>query len=342
MHSSISELQFAQRFPFSREAKNILRENNLSLDELPEEVLARAEAMALNAAKGKDYYIELRSSELLLQEILAFPIAKILVSMQKDSMLNDKFAFMLSKSFLKYLDLEKNRKDTALELARQLGIEFEIAADSGEGFFVSIPLQNFLKIHFRRMSLKLVNQHVALGKVFLQEKRFFDFLAETILSAISASLPVPLEGIPNSLKNSARQLQQMLLASRKEFETKISGKINPNLFSDCMKSMYADLVSGKHMTHIARFYIATFLNSIGMTKEQLLELFSKQGNYNERIARYHIDRIVKQNLSPPGCAKVREAGLCPTENCQVRHPMSFYRRELKALELQEKAGRHSS
>jgi len=93
-----SELQFAQRYPFTNAAKKILSKNNLSLEELPEEVVSRASAMALSAAKNKEYVISMHSSDLLLQEILAFPIAKIFVSLQRDSYLNEKFAMLFSTS----------------------------------------------------------------------------------------------------------------------------------------------------------------------------------------------------------------------------------------------------
>lgn len=323
----VSELLFAQRFPFSSAAKRVLRENNLSLEELPEEVVSRASAMVLNAAKNKPYVLKeiSKSSDLLLQEILAFPIAKIFVSLQKEAFLNEKFAFMFSKAFLEYIDLEKNKKETALEIAKDLGLEFEF----GTGFFVSVPLVDFLKIPFKNPSLKLVNQQVSGGKVLLLEQAFFVFVSEIVFSAIFNSLPVPLEGIPIQLKNSAKQLQQQLLVSQKrDFEFKFSGKINPNIFPECTKAMYNSVLQGKNLQHSGRFYLAAFLNAIGMPQEQIIQAFAKTPNFSEKMTRYQVQRIIANKLSPPSCAKIKEAGLCH-EDCGNRHPLSYYKKQLE-------------
>ncbi|MDD5163912.1 MAG: hypothetical protein PHD95_06955 [Candidatus ainarchaeum sp.] len=324
----VSDLQFAQRFPFTASAKKILSENNFSLEELPEEVLERAGAMVLSAAKNKPYFLKeiSSSSALLLQEILAFPVAKILVSLQKSAFLNEKFALMFSKSFLDYIGLEKHPQETLLEIASQLGIEFEVL--KSRDFFASVSLESFLKIHFKHPALKLVNQSVSRGKVFLQEHLFFVFVSEMVFAHIFSSLPVPLEGIPKNLKDFARQLQQQLVVSqKKDFEFRLSGKINPNFFPSCMQKMYNDLLEGKNLPHNARFYIAAFLNSIGMPSEQIIQLFSKTPNFSEKMTRYQVERVVKQGLSAPSCSKIKEAGLCPDAECGNKHPTGFYERQ---------------
>ncbi len=331
----ISELQFAQRYPFTASAKRILRENNFSLDELPEETVKRASAMVLSAAKNKPYFLKeiSNSSDLLLQEILAFPIAKILVSLQKDNFLNEKFALMFSKSFLEYIALEKHPQETFFGIAEELGIEFEVLR--GKDFFASVSLQSFLKIPFKHAALKLSNQSVSKGKVFLPEHLFLVFVSETVFAQIFFSLPVPLEGIPKNLKNSAMQLQQQLIVSQKrDFEFRLSGKTNPNFFPSCMQKMYNDLLEGKNLQHSARFYIAAFLHSIGMHSGQIIQLFSKTPNYSEKMTRYQVERIAKQNLSAPACAKIKEAGFCPDPECGNRHPTGFYE---KQFQLSKKA-----
>ncbi|MDD5148806.1 MAG: hypothetical protein PHH08_05075 [Candidatus ainarchaeum sp.] len=321
----VSELQFAQKYPFTNAAKKIIRGNNLSLEELPEEIVSRAGAMVTAAAKNRDYSMQIHSSGLLLQEILAFPIAKIFVSLQKDTFLNEKFAMLFSKTFLKYIDLEKHKQETALDLLRESGVKFEVIKD--KNFFLSLPLQDFLKIPFKHASLKLVNQAVSKGKVFLKEGLFYTFVSEIVFSQVYNSLPVPLEGIPNSLKISARQFQQQLAVSRKrDFEFKLSGTANPGIFPSCMQSMYNSLLEGKNLQHSGRFYIAAFLNSIGLPKEQIIQLFAKTPNFNEKMTRYQVDRLVKQNFSPPSCAKIKEAGLCTDEECGEKHPLGYYKK----------------
>ena len=320
-------MQFAQRYPFSLQAKHFLKNNNLSLENIPEEIIARAEAMVSSAAKGKEYALVINSSELLLQEIMAFPISKILVSLQKDSFLNEKFAWMLSKNFLEYLDLEKNKKQAALELAEQLGIKFDFL---GKEFFVSLALKEFLGIEFKAPALKLVNQAVSQGKIFLSEQAFYRFLSEIVFIKALDSLPVPTDGLPQLLKNSGQRLQQQLSArAKKEFEFKFSGKLNPNLFPSCMQSMYNDLLEGKNLPHMARFYISTFLHTIGLPQEQIINMFRKTPNFSEKMTRYQIRRIAGQKLAVASCSKIKEHSLCPDAGCGTKHPLIFYRKQLR-------------
>ncbi|MBN1941597.1 MAG: hypothetical protein JW772_05440 [Candidatus Diapherotrites archaeon] len=329
----LPRLQFAQRYPFSEQAKLVLREHNISLDALSEEVISRAGAMVLSAAKNKPYFLVLNSKEFLLQEILAYPLAKIFVSLQKDNLLCERFARMQGNSFQKYLDSEKNKQETATEIAKQLGVKFDFL---GSQYFVSVSLPDFLGAKPGADSQKLVNQQVSKGIVYLTEQRFYAFLAELVSARIFDSLPVNIEGIPKRIEDLGKQLNQQLRErEKKAFEFAISGKINPSLFPECMQSLYSDLLAGKNVPHLGRFYIAAFLNGIGMPKEQLISVFRKTPNFDERMTRYQIDRVVNQKLSAPGCEKVREAQLCMNSECRTKHPLSYYKRELRTKTRQE-------
>jgi len=83
------------------------------------------------------------------------------------------------------------------------------------------------------------------------------------------------------------------------------------------------------LPHTARFYLASFLNRVGMPKEQIILAFKKSPDFNEKIALYQINRIVKQDYTPASCDKIRAAGFCPSADCNVRHPLSYYRRQLR-------------
>jgi len=327
MHT-LEQLLFAQHFPFSNATRRIVAEENISLSELPEQVVERAELMAEHAFQGKKYVFELRQSELLLQEVLAFPVAKIIVSFAKDPVLYARFSKMVADSGHSFLGREKDKKDVAVKLATDLGISFDFP-EHGD-FFVSLPLQEFLSIRFNDQSLKLVNQFVSNGQVFLDLNDFAKFLREKSYSVVFSSLPVPVSGLPqrlqaiaNRLRNASKQREQRI------FKEAFKGKVSPDSFPECIASMYSQLASGQKIPHMANFTLAAFLNSIGMPKEQIIALFKKSPNFKERIARYQIDRIVKQNYAPPSCEKIKAYGICPNTSCNTRHPITFYRRKMR-------------
>ena len=327
MHT-VQQLLFAQHFPFSKEAKKIILDTKISLEDLPESVVERAELMVQHAFLGKKYACDVRSSDLLLQELLAFPVAKILVSFANNPGLNARFASMVADSAYEFMSKEKDSEKIAVSLATDLGLDLDFPEQ--KAFFISLPLQEFLSVRFRDDSLKLVNQFVSKGNVLLDENGFLRFLKEKSYSLVFSSLPVPVKGLPKRLENIAKALKD---ASKKReqkiFNEAFKGKVAPEAFPPCVSQMYSQLASGQKLPHMANFTLATFLASIGMPNPQMLALFKKSPNFSERVASYQLDRIIKQKYAPPSCDKIKAYGYCPDSNCRVKHPLSFYRRKLR-------------
>ena len=327
---SLQELQFAQRFPYSNTAKRILKSLNCSLDSVGRETVERAATIVEQAAKRKPFIFSgMRSTDLLQQEVLAFPVAKILVSLINDKILNERFANAFASATFSYLESEHEKRQVALQLADELGVSPEI--HDGNGFMLSIPIDEFLKINFSQQMLRLVNQSVEKGRVYLNENSFCRYLSEIVFSQLLQSLPVSTKQIPEYYKAVAKQLKSAIhTAERKQFEFKLPGKINPNAFPTCMQALYGDLLKGKNLPHLARFDLATFLAAVGMSEPQIVSLFSNSPNFSERITKYQVKRLIEQKYVPPSCAKIREHAYCPDERCNAKHPLRHYRRALRS------------
>lgn len=331
---ALEKLVFAQKYPFSSTAKDCIKKLDLSLNDLPKEVKDRAFLRLSYAVNKKQYIPEhiFGSEEFLKQEVLAFPVSKILVSFLKKEDW-EKFAKNIAENTFYYLEKEKNKKQALLDLATDLNIEFELMPN--ESFLIKIPLIEFLStISFSEKQLSLVNLPVEQGFVFLNENQFARFISQKAFSLTLNSLPVNVEGVP-------RELKQLAFSVKREFEARIekemlqaSGKISPSLFPKCMQALYVSLMKGEKLSHMANFSLATFLLSIGMHPEEILSLYRKASNFNERIARYQIERLsgVKgRAYKAPNCEKIRSYGLCLDSSCRAKHPVSFYRRQLFAL-----------
>ncbi len=329
------QLQFAQKFPFSETARKILREINPSIEHIPEEILNRAAVMISHASKGKPYNISIKSTEMLEQEIAAFPVAKILVSLMKDKFLFKSFASMVAKSTFLYLEKSPNRKQLSLDLAEELGLDVSVVSEKGS--FVEMHLPQFLGIRFNDPALKLVNQKLSNGKVKLNINTFCRFVSEKVFVIVHESLPVKTAGLPNFYKTVARQLSQKIKGSQlRDFNFKVEGSLNPNAFPPCLASLYQKQLAGESLPHMARFFLASFLNAVGMPQRQILEAFKKSPNYDEKIASYQVKRITEQNYSPASCEKIKTYGLCTDTDCRVKHPMTYYHRALRNLRQQNK------
>ncbi len=331
---NIEQLRFAQRFPFSSLAKGIVKELDIQLDSVDEEILNRAAIIISHAFQGKGYVLEIKSRDLLEQEIAAFPIAKILVSLMKDPFIYKSFSATVARSTFLYLKNSPERKQLSLDLAKDLSLDFEVA--DAKGFFVSMPLQQYLSIPFNDPALKLVNQQLEEGRVFLNINLFCRFLGEIVFLKVLHSLPTETDALPASFKTFAKQLYQQLKKSQQlEFNFKVEGTVNPNAFPPCTASLYQRLLNGEQLPHMARFFLATFLNAVGMPQHQTLAVFKKSPDYDEKIASYQIKRIVEQNYAPASCEKIQSYGFCPSAECRVKHPLSYYRRQLKLLRGQK-------
>ncbi|MFH1240315.1 MAG: hypothetical protein V1672_03795 [Candidatus Diapherotrites archaeon] len=329
--AAVEALKFSQKYPFSRTAKNVLREMNLSLEEVPIETIKRAKVMIELAAIGKEYEVEeINHSELLKNEILAFPVAKILLSFLNKSSLNEKFAMMVSKTTFNYLSKEKNRNEILLNLADDLDLKFSLSND--ENFFVTLDLFDYLKINFNEDYLKLVNQKVKAGKVYVDENDFMRFISELVFTRIYDSLPADINNVPSKFKTMSRELALDVIASQKRYtEFKFTGKIKPEYFPPCVSEIYDSILEGKNISHSARFFLATFLAGIEMPSSEIIEIFKKAPNYKESTTKYQVERIAGKKgtkYTPPSCVKIKEYTLCNSKTCNVKHPLSYYKREL--------------
>lgn len=324
---TIEELYFAARYPFSNTAKRIVKVTNPAIDELLGKrfgivELAKRNLIAVLKRKPYPASIDIANAEILQSHILAFPLAKIMVSFLDNPKYYDYFAKAVRDSTFAML---QNTSDFSelIALANDLKLKFEI----DEGLF-KIGVLEFLSIPIKNDTLKLANQDVVSGSVFLNKHRFAIFLAEKAAHYVLTSLPVDVAELPKQFKNLAFEA---LNESSALLKRSISGKANLSYLPPCIETIYADLIAGKNVSHIARFVLATFLNAINMPEEKIVEAFSRAPNYSEKITRYQVSRIVHgsagKRYKPASCNKMRSYGLCVAE-CRVKHPLQYYRRQL--------------
>ncbi len=323
---SPEQLRFAQKYPFTATAKNAIKSLDVSLGKISEDVRERAVLRVQNALSRKPYAYRIfgEDRELLENEVLSFPVAKIIVSLLEVPFAAERFAESVSDSALEFLRSADNPLDEATALSSELKVKFDL--DEETRFLVQ--LQSFLSIPFRHASLKLINRDVEKGKVFLEQEAFALFLSEKAFALVLESLPVQGQGFPPWLKEAALSISKQYTKKRRASFGRISGRVRAEFFPPCMEALYADLQRGKNLPHMARFTLTTFLNAAGMPQEEIVRAFSSAPNYSERITRYQVKKICSlkgRGYSPPTCAKLKSAGLC-NASCSVKSPMQFYRR----------------
>ncbi|MEM0359933.1 MAG: hypothetical protein QXK06_01170 [Candidatus Diapherotrites archaeon] len=333
----LSDLEFAQKFPFSETGKRAVRELNVPLDSVSENAKKSAIARIKTAFARKPYFVEHLEGhkELLEEELLSFPIAKIYISIIGQQKLFSLFAKSHADAAFELLEREKG-DSLKIRLAQELNLRFSLPED---GLF-SVKVLDFLNSSNGAPTLKLVNQRLEKGSVLLESQRFARLLSEKAFSEILASLPVKTSGIPERLKEEALALSAEFRERQAVEFKKMAGKTRLDFFPPCMEKMYSELLSGKNLPHFARFDLTTFLNAVGMPEEEIIKSFSKAPNFDESITRYQVKKITKggrlgKGYSPASCEKLRLHSLCIAQ-CNVKHPTQYYWNQFRNAKKEKK------
>ena len=115
-------------------------------------------------------------------------------------------------------------------------------------------------------------------------------------------------------------------------------------FPPCISALYLAFSSGRHLSHIGRFALTSFLINIGMPPESVIELFKNISDFNEKMTKYQVEHIAGETGSrtryiPPKCDTLQTHGVCtnPDEICRrIRHPLSYYRISIKQVRSEPK------
>ncbi|HEY7588246.1 MAG TPA: DNA primase regulatory subunit PriL, partial [Thermoplasmata archaeon] len=186
------ELATLAKFPFLREASAYIRAEGVSLEELLAEP-AYARARALGKARVIEALEKGPPTERVtidtadqLAALLAYPVARIMVSAIADHYLIRRFA--LREAIAAEARLDSESDDFILHLSSQLAMDLR---RENSGF--RLHFTDFLK-HTRTMRdtpWKLINQDVDRGYVHLRREKALRVMRNAIQSHIEQGLPLP-------------------------------------------------------------------------------------------------------------------------------------------------------
>jgi DNA primase large subunit len=114
-----------------------------------------------------------------------------------------------------------------------------------------------------------------------------------------------------------------------------------------MTALLDQVQKGEHLEHHSRFAIAAFLSGIGLTTDEIVELFEVNPGFGEEATRYQVDHI-RGDTSPteystPSCATMQSYGDCVGKDdiCEDEinesHPLNYYEHRLDEADEEELA-----
>jgi len=266
-----------------------------------------------------------------IAELLSYPISRIIISCIDDAFLIRRYGLAEAKSAYVLMKREGEA------FIQEIGKDFDINATITEGGF-RIHFTDYIRgaAGMRALNWKLVNRRLNSGFVNITKEEYARLLQEAIRGRISASLPLEVpDRFCKILKEDIEEIKIRLEASKSEFDEEGFGDVAPDEFPPCVVHLLSNVQAGVNLPHSARFALTSFLINIGLTVDQIIQMFNVSPDFNEEMTRYQVDHIsggTGTNYKPPSCATMITYGNCfgKDELCKnIGHPLSYYRNKKK-------------
>ncbi len=324
------------KYPFLKKTAEHIKRLGLKIEELTnpemEQIFNRAEERVKNAILYAVHVGEKRENDV---EIPSFPVAIILAIATKNSFIKKRYALAEAKTAFSNLQLETREK--LLAIAADFDWDITLNRDPAIPLEFALNFTHYLKntVHLKDENWKLINRLMANGTVYLNQHDVARLLQEEIQRRITKRLEEQeLPTFPEKITQTAERLTA--LAKERIGTEEMEGfpkVVNQSAFPPCIVALYEDASKGRHLSHVGRFTLTSFLVTIGMPPEKVNELFKSFSDYNERLTRYQVEHIAgergsRTRYTPPQCATLQTHGVCVNSDdlCRrIRHPLAYYR-----------------
>jgi DNA primase large subunit len=175
------------------------------------------------------------------------------------------------------------------------------------------------------------------GKVYLTRNETARLLSEEVRNHIEKRLETKETPIfPPKIIEIAEKIKKLSAEKTKKTETEeFPQTISQEAFPPCIKALYKAISTGRHLSHIGRFTLTSFLVNIGMPPEKVIDMFKSFSDYSERLTRYQVEHIAgergsRTRYTSPRCSTLKTHSVCtePDETCQrIHHPLAYYKKK---------------
>jgi len=297
-------------------------------------VLNRAEKRIEEAILYAQVTEQQRNDEI---EILSFPIAVMMASATNDPFLKRRYA--LAEAKRAYNLLKQEDKEKIQQVAATFNWRIKSAKTAGFAVYFTDFLRNATGFHETKW--KLVNRTLVKGEVYLTRDEASRLLEEEVRGHIERKLQTKIEfELPQNVANGVERLKKLFESRKGKMRVEEMPKeIVLDAFPPCIRQLHNIIRSGRHISHVGRFALTSFLINSGMTVDNVVDLFRSLSDFNERLTRYQVEHIAggrgsRTKYVPPRCDTLRTHGVCTgmDEICRrTRHPLSYYRRKLRIM-----------
>lgn len=323
------------KYPFLPNARRYLSRLDLKLNDLATlpKIRELAKQRVLSSINLERPPNELKKD--IENEIIAYTLAILYVSGIGEKKLTKIFAKYEGDKINQYLKNEKH-EGVILEIARA----FKWNPKKNEDGSISINFTKYLENASKGRLLhnnewKLINRLLENGMVRLPPHTVARLLQEEVHEKIEESIIQDVNDIPKELQDDVNELRIIYKKNEKRFEKVIiTVKAKESEYPPCISSLIKRATNGKHLSHVERFTLVTYLLHQDVEIDEIVNLFSKVSDFKEDFTRYQIENLAgkKGSIIKPyityNCSTLQTHNVCLNQSdpicASIKNPLSYH------------------
>ena len=331
------------RYPFLASARTAVQEAGVDLADVVQNddaVVERALERVTTAVTEREIGESAHSTRV---ELLSYPVARVIVSLVDENILVRRYAQGEANTAYEHFrddfasddDLASVRTDARVS-RDDLLTEFDLGehvTPTNEGFDVGVATYLLLSSGIRGEDWRLANRRLDDGLVPVTGLELDELLRQAVEERVAEGLPLAVpDAIGSELGEEVSEVKTVLseLDLTRDIDTVV-----PELFPPCMTHLLERVQRGDHLPHHSRFAITSFLANIGLSTDEIVQLYEVNPGFGEEMTRYQTDHIQGESspteYTAPACATMKSYGDCvnPDALCDhISHPLSYYEAKL--------------
>ncbi|MHA1783579.1 MAG: hypothetical protein ACTSVY_08735 [Candidatus Helarchaeota archaeon] len=349
------------KFPFLDKNKEIFRKFNFTIDNIIkdfENVIPNAlENLHLILSNIEDFVKKPIKKDLI--EALSYPVQNGIVAFINDKWFTNRYAEAYSKRTRKFINSGKED----IEILKDWRIKIKEGGKLNKCYKMSVF--DFLSLATKIQSsdlkpsldFKEISKKFSLSNNILNDGWVENLEESDITTLFTAALRQTINKkileifehikenkLPKILEEKALEFKEDIIALKQERNIGefYSGTVYNDAFPSCINNAYVQLLEGKNLDHQERLIFEFFCLNIGMSKEELLNLFAHSPDFRQDITQYMVSHAENKKYMSYNCKKIKAFGLCrinfkndPYGWCadgKIKNPLTFFKRMASWLE----------
>jgi DNA primase large subunit len=273
-------------------------------------------------------------------ELLSYPVARVLVSLLDDDAAARKYAVAEAATARARLEADAKTDDPdlrtvesgALSLSdalHEFGVADAVRERSDDRVDVDVDVYLQLSDPSAGERWRLVNRALADGRVPVERNELFELLEERIRVRVAEGLPIPVGGeagetLADALASEVARLRTLLADRAPRVET---SRVDETAFPPCVEALLERARAGEDLPSRSRFALVAFLVDLGMDEERV----TAETGLSPDAVEFPVGVLADGDGSQypmPSCETMDAQGDCVNrdEICErIAHPLAYYR-----------------